>query len=239
MSAHQQQLQQQQQTGGAVGTTSSVALAFAGTAPASRTGAQTVVRTVPQTGSIGNMKWNLTSTVFVGNLQWWTKDQFLINRCYELDVTDLKLVNIYEDRRNGKSKGYGVIECVSEASSHVLAERLGSKIVDATTGKTLAVAHATKTNIHDFSNTYGLQGSGGHHGGPRAGSDRSGSAMGMSGAGPRPPRTGGYTPRMPVPPHGMGGVPGSVPGAGAGYTQGAWPQMMAPPGTDMAWSMMQ
>lgn len=49
------------------------------------------------------IKWEGLRSVFVGNLRWWTTDKDIYNACRNAGVGDIESIEIYDDRRNGRS----------------------------------------------------------------------------------------------------------------------------------------
>jgi cleavage and polyadenylation specificity factor subunit 6/7 len=63
-------------------------------------------------------------SIYVGNLPWWTTDVQLANAIVNLGMKDLKGIKFYENRVNGQSKGYALVEFGSEVSCHLVANKL-------------------------------------------------------------------------------------------------------------------
>ena len=60
--------------------------------------------------------------MYVGQLQWWTTDAELESLCSEYgQVQELK---IFEERGNGKSKGYALVRLASSAAAQACKEGL-------------------------------------------------------------------------------------------------------------------
>lgn len=49
-----------------------------------------------------------TTSVYIGSLQWWTTDAQLEALCSEFG--EVLQITTYEDKANGKSKGYALVE---------------------------------------------------------------------------------------------------------------------------------
>jgi len=62
--------------------------------------------------------------LYVGGLTWWTTDEELSTAITECGVTDLISIKFFENRVNGQSKGFALIEVGSETSQRLVAERL-------------------------------------------------------------------------------------------------------------------
>jgi cleavage and polyadenylation specificity factor subunit 6/7 len=62
--------------------------------------------------------------LYVGGLTWWTTDEELSTAIIENGVTDLISIKFFENRVNGQSKGFALIEVGSETSQRLVAERL-------------------------------------------------------------------------------------------------------------------
>ena len=54
--------------------------------------------------------------MYVGQLQWWTTDAELETACSEYG--HVEEVKMFEDRANGKSKGYALVKFTDSASAH-------------------------------------------------------------------------------------------------------------------------
>lgn len=90
-------------------------LCFAGKAPAP------VQATTAATAATKAATGKPTS-LYLGNLQWWTTDAELENLCAEYGpVNSLKIV---DERQNGKSKGYAVVEFANAESAKACKEGL-------------------------------------------------------------------------------------------------------------------
>ena len=62
------------------------------------------------------------TSLYLGNLQWWTTDAELESLCAEYGpVNSLKII---DDRQNGKSKGYALVEFPTAASAKACKEGL-------------------------------------------------------------------------------------------------------------------
>ncbi|XP_074638057.1 cleavage and polyadenylation specificity factor subunit 6-like isoform X1 [Acropora palmata] len=67
---------------------------------------------------------NKGKPLYVGNLTWWTNDQELTEALQECGVTDLINIKFFENRTNGQSKGFAMIELGSETSVQLVTEKL-------------------------------------------------------------------------------------------------------------------
>ncbi|XP_065831172.1 cleavage and polyadenylation specificity factor subunit 6-like isoform X2 [Oscarella lobularis] len=63
-------------------------------------------------------------SVYIGNLPWWCTDSQLAHACVNLGAKDLRGIRFYENRLNGQSKGYALVEFGSEVSCHIVANKL-------------------------------------------------------------------------------------------------------------------
>ncbi|XP_047134717.1 cleavage and polyadenylation specificity factor subunit 6 isoform X1 [Hydra vulgaris] len=63
-------------------------------------------------------------SLYIGNLTWWTNDEELSNAIRECGVNDLLNIKFFENRINGQSKGFCLIEVGSETSQRLCMERL-------------------------------------------------------------------------------------------------------------------
>ncbi|KXJ17833.1 Cleavage and polyadenylation specificity factor subunit 7 [Exaiptasia diaphana] len=198
--------------------------------------------------------------LYVGNLTWWTTDQELTEALQECGVTDLVNIKFFENRNNGQSKGFALIELGSDKSVQLVTEHLPK--IELHEQKIL-VTPATKQHLHEFEaqsraktgNSYqgqqydGQQGYGGdrgrgyygYRGGYRGrGGMRPGMGRGFEGDGPRGPWMGapGMGPRPPMlppfgdqPPPPFGMNPNHFPAQGMDKPPGPMPpQMSMPPG---------
>jgi len=67
--------------------------------------------------------------LYVGNLTWWTNDEELSNAIQECGVNDLLSVKFFENRINGQSKGFSLIEVGSDTSHRLVMERLSNTLI--------------------------------------------------------------------------------------------------------------
>lgn len=95
------------------------------------------------------------AAVYVGNFNWWTTDQGLIDTLASIGVKDVTRVNIHVDRHNGKSKGFALIELGSEASASVVMERLPRVEVEAGGSTYFIVALQGEVTLPQFVNMCG------------------------------------------------------------------------------------
>lgn len=66
---------------------------------------------------------------YVGNLTWWTTDEQVINAIQECGVTDFISIKFFENRINGQSKGFALVEVASETSQRLCMERLPNQVL--------------------------------------------------------------------------------------------------------------
>lgn len=186
--------------------------------------------------------------LYIGNLTWWTTDQDITDALGGLGVNDITDIRFFENRANGQSKGFCVVNMNSEASWKKVMEELPKMELH---GQNPAVTHCNKQTLNYFevqsrkmnpnapgnnaSNNNGTNngstfgdrapGSGYQSGHPASGHPASGPA-------PRWPPSGVRGPLIPRPPRpdGSTGLMGSRPPIypGSGY-QGGW-RPRAPPG---------
>ena len=55
-------------------------------------------------------------SIYVGNLTWWTSDTDVIDAINNLGVNDVYEVKFFENRANGQSKGFCVVNLGSDSS---------------------------------------------------------------------------------------------------------------------------
>jgi len=67
--------------------------------------------------------------LYVGGLTWWTTDEELNTAITECGVTDLISIKFFENRVNGQSKGFALIEVGSETSQRLVSERLPNQLL--------------------------------------------------------------------------------------------------------------
>ncbi|CAB3989687.1 cleavage and polyadenylation specificity factor subunit 6-like, partial [Paramuricea clavata] len=85
--------------------------------------------------------------LYVGNFTWWTTDQQLEDALQECGVTDIVQIKFFENRANGQSKGYALVELGSDVSVRLVSEKLPLREIN---GQTPAVTPATKTHLQQF-----------------------------------------------------------------------------------------
>ncbi|XP_032233037.1 cleavage and polyadenylation specificity factor subunit 6 isoform X2 [Nematostella vectensis] len=85
--------------------------------------------------------------LYVGNLTWWTTDQQLTEALQECGVTDLINIKFFDNRTNGQSKGFAMIELGSDKSIEMVTERLPKFDIE---GQNPVVTPATKQHLHEF-----------------------------------------------------------------------------------------
>lgn len=66
-------------------------------------------------------------SIYVGNLTWWTSDTDVIEAIRTLGVTDVFEVKFFENRANGQSKGFCVVNLGSESSVRNVIDNLPKK----------------------------------------------------------------------------------------------------------------
>ncbi|XP_062523033.1 cleavage and polyadenylation specificity factor subunit 7-like isoform X2 [Corticium candelabrum] len=86
-------------------------------------------------------------SIYIGNLPWWTSDMQLANALYNLGAKDLKAIKFYENRVNGQSKGYALVEFLSEVSCHVVVNKLPKLTI---LGQQPIAALSTKVMLSQF-----------------------------------------------------------------------------------------
>ncbi|KAK9808480.1 hypothetical protein WJX73_010385 [Symbiochloris irregularis] len=67
------------------------------------------------------------ASLYLGNLQWWTSDAELEALCAEYGT--LSSLKIFEDRKNGKSQGYALVEFSSPAAARACKEGLHGRSI--------------------------------------------------------------------------------------------------------------
>jgi len=85
--------------------------------------------------------------VYVGNLTWWTNDEELSNAVQECGVTDLLSVKFFENRINGQSKGFALVEVASDTSHRLILDRLPNQTIH---GQKPMATFVTKPNLTMF-----------------------------------------------------------------------------------------
>jgi len=85
--------------------------------------------------------------LYVGNLTWWTNDEELSTTIKECGITDLMSVKFFENRINGQSKGFALIEVASELSQRLITERLPNQTLH---GQKPMVMSVNKQNLAMF-----------------------------------------------------------------------------------------
>lgn len=63
-------------------------------------------------------------SIYVGNLTWWTSDTDVVDAINQLGVNDVFEVKFFENRANGQSKGFCVVNLGSENSVRNVIENL-------------------------------------------------------------------------------------------------------------------
>ncbi|EIE18978.1 RNA-binding domain-containing protein [Coccomyxa subellipsoidea C-169] len=171
--------------------------------------------------SRGEPSYGTIDAVYVGNLQWWTTDAQIEELCSQFG--SVQKFRFFEDKANGKSKGYVLVTFDSPKAAYTCKEGLDGTMVD---GKKCVVTFAKQKEP-----------------GKGQGAQRDGTAMASTSQGPtgrgaayrgRSQEQGGRGPRM-RPPVGdppfsgsMGG--GGGPGMGWNGGPGMGPGPFMPPG---------
>lgn len=128
-------------------------------------------------------------SIYVGNLTWWTSDADVIEAIQSIGITDVSDVKFFENRANGQSKGFCVVNLGSDASVRQVIEKLPKMEIH---GQNPAVTPCNRQALNHFEMQSRKMNPTVGQGGPP------GQQMGM-GSGPRPP----YNPNMSGPPAGM------------------------------------
>jgi len=87
--------------------------------------------------------------LYVGGLTWWTTDEELSTGIQECGVNDLISIKFFENRVNGQSKGFALIEIGSETSQRLVAERLPNQSLH---DQTPVVTFVNKQSLQMFEN---------------------------------------------------------------------------------------
>lgn len=133
---------------------------------------------------------NRRISIYVGNLTWWTSDTDVIEAIQSVGVSDVSDVKFFENRANGQSKGFCVVNLGSDASVRQVIEKLPKMEIQ---GQNPVVTPCNRQSLNHFEmQSRKMNPAAGGSGGPP------GQQMGM-GSGPRPP----YNPNMSGPPVGM------------------------------------
>lgn len=66
------------------------------------------------------------SALYIGNLAWWTTDAELEAQCAEFG--EVSQLTTYEDKTNGKSKGYVMVEFASPAAATACRQKLSGYV---------------------------------------------------------------------------------------------------------------
>lgn len=128
-------------------------------------------------------------SIYVGNLTWWTSDTDIIEAIHSIGITDVSDVKFFENRANGQSKGFCVVNLGSDASVRQVIEKLPKLEIQ---GQNPAVTPCNRQALNHFELQSRKMNPAGQ--GAAAGPQQ----MGMA-PGPRPP----YNPNMSGPPAGM------------------------------------
>jgi len=157
-------------------------------------------------------------SIYVGNLTWWTSDQDVIEAISSVGVTDVSDVKFYENRANGQSKGFCVVNLGSDNSFRTVIDKLPKVEIQ---GQNPVVTSCNRQSLNHFEMqsrklTPGAPGSGGQasgasslpsHGGPPG-------VLGNAPSGVMPINQGGmrsYGSSSSMHPPGQGQAPGMRP----------------------------
>ncbi|XP_014662470.1 PREDICTED: cleavage and polyadenylation specificity factor subunit 6-like [Priapulus caudatus] len=86
-------------------------------------------------------------SLYVGNLTWWTTDQDLTDSINSIGVHDIVEIKFYENRANGQSKGFAVVNLASDGSSRIVMEKLSRKELH---GQHPVVTHCNRATLAQF-----------------------------------------------------------------------------------------
>ncbi|XP_066922853.1 cleavage and polyadenylation specificity factor subunit 6-like [Clytia hemisphaerica] len=86
---------------------------------------------------------------YVGGLTWWTTDEQVGNAITQCGIADLISVKFFENRINGQSKGFAMVEVGSEASQKLCMERLSAHLIH---GRNPVVDYVNKQSLTMFEN---------------------------------------------------------------------------------------
>ena len=74
------------------------------------------------TSSRGEPSYGTTDAVYVGNLHWWTTDAQIEELCSQYGT--VQKIRFFEDKANGKSKGYVLVTFDSPKAAYACKEGL-------------------------------------------------------------------------------------------------------------------
>jgi RNA recognition motif-containing protein len=66
--------------------------------------------------SRGEVSYGTSKAIYIGNLQWWITDAQIEALCSSFGT--IELLKFFEDRHNGKSKGYVLVTFDSPKAAH-------------------------------------------------------------------------------------------------------------------------
>ncbi|KAI6651529.1 Cleavage and polyadenylation specificity factor subunit 6-like [Oopsacas minuta] len=90
---------------------------------------------------------NKRNAIFIGNLTWWTTDVDLVQLLKENEFQEVKAIKFFENRANGQSKGFALIELKNEETAQEAVEKLKDCVIH---GQIPVLAMASKTSAHQF-----------------------------------------------------------------------------------------
>ena len=135
-----------------------------------------------QTGESGGSSRRIA--IYVGNLTWWTSDSDVTDAIHAIGVSDVSDVKFFENRANGQSKGFCVVNLASESSVRQVIDKLPKQEIH---GQNPVVTPCNRHSLNHFELQSRKMNPTGPGGPP-------GQQMGMSAGGPRGPP---YNPNMP------------------------------------------
>ncbi|XP_019850622.1 PREDICTED: cleavage and polyadenylation specificity factor subunit 6-like [Amphimedon queenslandica] len=90
---------------------------------------------------------NKKNSVFIGNLTWWTTDMDVLSAVREAGLGEVKSLKFYDNRTNGQSKGFTMVELTSEAVALGAPDKLQMITVH---GRKLVAAYAGRMSVAQF-----------------------------------------------------------------------------------------
>jgi len=127
------------------------------------------------------------TAIYIGNLTWWTTDQDLETTFSEFGK--IKNIKFFEDKVNGRSKGYALVEYVNPDSANQAREKLNGREIH---GKTCVINFVNPENLKQLNRVTSSASSG-----PSSRGSRGERRGGSSDRGSREGYRGGYKGRMP------------------------------------------
>jgi cleavage and polyadenylation specificity factor subunit 6/7 len=97
--------------------------------------------------SIFSREPNRKNSFYIGNMNWWTTDLHVIATVKDHGLGDVVCLKFFENRANGQSKGYCLVEVASESLAQNAHDKLA--IVEIHDRK-LMIAHALRISPHQF-----------------------------------------------------------------------------------------